>query len=75
MLTNEEMVSESSSRPWTAGLRVETVGQMAASLLWIASVFAYGVSTVGDVLQLAAASAWMVANVDAIRRARQAVED
>ena len=74
-MTNEETVSESSSRPWAAGSRVETVGQTAASLLWMASVFAYGVSTVGDVLQLAAASAWMVANVDTIRRARQAVED
>ena len=44
-------------------LRVEWLGQMAASLCWIASVLAYGISTTGDWLQLCAASAWLVANI------------
>ncbi|EDM77899.1 hypothetical protein PPSIR1_01729 [Plesiocystis pacifica SIR-1] len=47
-------------------LRVEWLGQTVASLCWIVSVFVYGVSETGDWLQLAAASAWLVANVAAI---------
>lgn len=47
-------------------LRVEWLGQTVASLCWIVSVFVYGVSELGDWLQLAAASAWLVANVAAI---------
>ena len=43
-------------------LRVEWLGQTAASLCWIASVLAYGVSSLGDWLQLFAASAWLIAN-------------
>lgn len=49
---------------WVAKvLRVEWLGQTAASLCWIASVFAYGISSTGDYLQLFAASAWLVANI------------
>ena len=42
------------------------LGQTAASLCWILSVFAYGISTTGDWLQLCAASSWMVSNIAAI---------
>lgn len=75
MLTNEDTVPGSEPKTWTTGLRIETTGQMAASLLWMGSVFAYGVSTVGDVLQITAAAVWTVANVDSLRRARAAAED
>ena len=44
-------------------LRVEWLGQTAASLFWITSVFVYGISGAGDWLQLCAASAWLVANI------------
>ena len=47
-------------------LRVEWLGQTVASLCWIASVLAYGISSAGDCLQLLAAAAWFVANVAAI---------
>ena len=48
-------------------LKVEWLGQTIASLCWIASVFAYGeFSQSGDWLQLAAASAWLVANLAAV---------
>lgn len=46
-------------------LRVEWLGQTAASLCWIASVFVYGISSAGDWLQLGAASAWLLANLAA----------
>ncbi|MEM7577533.1 MAG: hypothetical protein AAF328_08665 [Planctomycetota bacterium] len=48
---------------WGRVLRVEWLGQTAASLCWIASVFAYGIGSTGDVLQLCAASAWLAANL------------
>ena len=38
-------------------------GQTTASLCWMASMFAYGIDGPGDVLQLAAASAWLIANI------------
>lgn len=47
-------------------LRVEWLGQTIASLCWIVSVFCYGISSVGDVLQLCAASAWFIANLAAL---------
>ena len=47
-------------------LRVEWLGQTIASLCWIASVFVYGISSGGDWLQLAAASAWLLANIAAL---------
>lgn len=46
-------------------LRIEWLGQTAASLCWIASVFVYGISSAGDWLQLGAASAWFAANIAA----------
>ena len=47
-------------------LRVEWLGQTVASLCWIVSVGTYGISETGDWLQLAAASAWFVANIAAL---------
>ena len=47
--------------------RIEWLGQTAASLCWIASVLAYGISSTGDWLQLLAASSWLVANLAARR--------
>ena len=44
-------------------LRIEWLGQTAASLFWICSVFICGISSMGDWLQLFAASAWLVANL------------
>ncbi len=45
---------------------VEWLGQTIASLCWITSVFAYGLSSSGDWLQLGAASAWLTANLAAL---------
>ena len=47
-------------------LRVEWLGQTAASVCWIASVLTYGISSNGDWLQLFAASAWLLANIATI---------
>ena len=44
-------------------LSFEWLGQTLASLCWIISVFAYGISGTGDWLQLGAASCWMVSNI------------
>ena len=44
-------------------LRLEWLGQTVASLCWIVSVFLYGIEEAADVLQLVAASSWLVANV------------
>ena len=47
-------------------LRVEWLGQTAASVCWIASVGAYGIHSLGDWLQLFAALAWLLANIAAV---------
>ncbi len=47
-------------------LRVEWLGQTAASTCWIASMLTYGISSSGDWLQLFAASAWLLANIASI---------
>lgn len=69
MLSSDEQQSvvavERPSR-LSRALRVEWLGQTAASLFWIVSVFVYGISETGDWLQLCAASAWFVANMAAI---------
>lgn len=60
-------VATTVSRPRIArALRLEWLGQMAASLLWIGSVFSYGITSAGDWLQLLAASSWLVANLAAL---------
>ena len=46
-------------------MRIEWLGQTLASLCWIGSVLAYGISASGDWLQLLAASSWLVANIAA----------
>lgn len=47
-------------------LRIEWLGQMAASLFWITSVLVYGMKSTGDVLQMCAAVSWAIANVAAL---------
>ena len=47
-------------------LRVEWLAQTTASLCWIVSVFAYGISSTGDWLQLLAASSWLIANLSSL---------
>lgn len=47
-------------------LRVEWLGQTAASVCWIVSMLTYGISSSGDWLQLCAASAWLLANIATI---------
>lgn len=44
-------------------LRVEWLGQMAASLFWIVSVLTYGIKEPGDWLQMLAACSWLVVNL------------
>ena len=51
-------------------LRIEWLGQTTASICWILSVFAYGLSSAGDWLQLGAASAWLTANIAAVVAAK-----
>ena len=46
-------------------LRIEWLGQTVASICWIGSVMAYGISSSGDWLQLLAASSWLLANIAA----------
>ncbi len=46
-------------------LRIEWLGQTVASVCWIGSVLAYGISSSGDWLQLFAASSWLLANIAA----------
>ncbi|MEM8874217.1 MAG: hypothetical protein AAGD32_08140 [Planctomycetota bacterium] len=61
----------STSPAWVGRvLRIEWLGQTTASLCWIVSVFVYGISSAGDVLQLCAASAWLLANIAAVATAR-----
>ena len=67
MLSGGELSVESSrTSRLEKMLQVEWLGQTVASLCWICSVFVYGISSLGDWLQLAAASAWLVANVAAV---------
>ena len=47
-------------------LRLEWLGQTVASLCWIVSVFLYGIEKAADVLQLVAASSWLMANVASV---------
>lgn len=65
---SERQVSESvtKSSPIKRLLRLEWIGQTVASICWIVSVFSYGIEKTGDWLQLAAASAWLLANIATI---------
>ena len=61
------------SPAWIARvLRIEWIGQTAASICWITSMLAYGISSTGDYLQLLAASAWLLANIAAAASSRKA---
>ncbi len=65
-------LSDIASRPGTDQTRMRKMmsvgwmGQTVASLCWIVSVFAYGITTTGDLLQLCAASSWMISNIAGI---------
>lgn len=65
---NPPCASNSIKPTWlTRVLKIEWLGQTVASLCWILSVFAYegSPSSLGDYLQLGAASAWLIANLAA----------
>ena len=47
-------------------LRIDWLAQTTASLCWIASVFAYGISSSGDWLQLVAGTSWLIANISSV---------
>ena len=47
-------------------MSLEWLGQTVASGACIVSVFVYGLSSIGDYLQLVAASSWMISNIAAI---------
>ena len=65
-------LSDIASRPGTDQTRMRKMmsvgwmGQTVASLCWMVSVFAYGITTTGDWLQLCAASSWMISNIAGI---------
>lgn len=52
-------------------ISLEWMGQTAASLFWIASVLTYGITSTGDQLQMAAASAWLLANIATLFKAKE----
>lgn len=59
--------AEKTQRLLGRGLPIEWSAQMIASICWIASVVAYGLSSTGDWLQLCAASAWLLANIASLK--------
>ncbi len=63
---SDNTASDKQAGWWSRVLRVEWLGQTIASLSWIASVLAYGISSSGDWLQLLAASAWLLANIASV---------
>ena len=60
---------------WRQALQLDWLGQMLASVLWAVSVFVYGISATGDVLQLCAALGWMVANLAALMNSQSKNEE
>jgi len=69
-LKDNAPVTSSQSGLLKEALKVEWLGQTAASVFWIVSVFTYGISETGDWLQLFAASAWFVANIASLTSRR-----
>ena len=69
MTADKEIKTGTSNGRLSRALRIEWLGQTVASLCWIVSVFTYGITSTGDWLQLAAASAWLVASIAAIASA------
>ena len=57
----------------TKSISFEWLGQTIASLCWIFSVFAYGISSTGDWLQLIAGLAWFLANVSSLLKTEDKV--
>ena len=49
-------------------LSIEWLGQTAASVFWIGSIFTNGLNSNGDWLQLFAASSWLFANIATVLR-------
>ena len=45
----------------------EWLGHTLASLCWVVSVFVYGLSSIGDYLQLFAALFWLFANIASLK--------
>ena len=65
--TDESEIATSAGRSRLARMRsIKWLGQTAASLCWIASLLTSGIGSNGDWLQLAAASAWLMANIATI---------
>ncbi|NRA65997.1 MAG: hypothetical protein HRU19_16030 [Pseudobacteriovorax sp.] len=64
-VSNKQMLRD---RRLAKMLSIEWMGQTIASVCWIVSVFMYGLSSAGDYLQLAAGSAWFLANVAAVTK-------
>ncbi len=64
-ITNTRFVSPALLARIARVLRIEWLGQTVASICWIGSVLAYGISSSGDWLQLFAASSWLLANLAA----------
>ena len=62
-ITNTRSVSHAFQARLARVLRIEWLGQTVASVCWIGSVLAYGISSSGDWLQLCAASSWLLANI------------
>lgn len=74
--TQDALANSSPKRGWVKrALKLEWLGQTAASLLWITSVFIYGISSTGDWFQLFAASAWFVANIATLFSSDQSEND
>ena len=65
MERSQNMVATSapSTRPSNTLVDPTWLGQTLASILWVASVFAYDITEAGDWLQLFAALVWFVDNV------------
>ena len=55
-------------------IQPDWLGQVAASLFWIVSVFIYGISSTGDWLQLAAASSWFIANLASLTKRNESLK-
>lgn len=68
LLSNKTTTNELPAVAPRRSLGLEWYGQTLASLCWIASVFTYGIDNAGDLLQLFAASAWLIANISVAAR-------
>ena len=65
--TDERDIPSGAGRSRLAKMRsIKWLGQTTASLCWIASLLTSGIGSNGDWLQLAAASAWLLANIATI---------